>query len=403
MALFLEDWWLANKIATLPSDEYPQNYYHLDDNSTLLDVLEDFSTCLHGTGTAFPPVTFDGWEIADTPNAYGWFWDRVIWASGLGLYIASASYGMDGAPGMIMTSPDGYVWTLRTTPYGDGLQLGSLSYSPELGIVVAGVKGTSANIDDATIIYSTDGLNWTAYRFPDPLVGTPSIGEICWSSDKGRFVSVGDVYDQIYYSTNGTSWTEASSYSYDLKVAVAYSPTLELFCAVGYYDVCAVSSDGVTWEHGTMPAGFYSDVVWSESAGKFIAYGDRDSDSSTAFAASSDGLNWTSYDYDIPFSSSSGSDAQVGAYSISYDEFNDVIRIVGRSDHWGSYFVTPSFYVATSTDGETWTIDTTVPGTHSYDYGVLQNGGWRDVAYKSATERVLLGIYKVAVYTGGAA
>jgi len=119
--------------------------------------------------------------------------------AGAGLFIGNV-----GTAGRYQTSPTGETWTLRSTiatylPYGT-LFGTTCRYASNATVTVA----IATNGFFAT---TTDGLVWANHGF---IVGTGPrttlIDAIYY--DGTRFVATGATSGRIFYSTNGTTWTE---------------------------------------------------------------------------------------------------------------------------------------------------------------------------------------------------
>lgn len=123
------------------------------------------------------------------------------WNAGAGLFIGSV-----GTAGQYQTSPTGLTWTLRNTiatylPYGTLFGTGCLYASNSTVTVAMSATGFFAT--------TTDGLTWANHGF---IVGTGPGTALVFAIyyDGTRFVAVGgaNAGGRIFYSTNGTSWTE---------------------------------------------------------------------------------------------------------------------------------------------------------------------------------------------------
>ena len=108
----------------------------------------------------------------------------------------------------------------------------NIAYSEVLGVFVAGF----GNI----WLRSTDGTTWTNYSNANVYINS------LFRVDKdGYFYSL---YEKMYKSADGITWTlQTSPVTYDLN-SVTYSEELNLFVAVGYdgnnYGAILTSSDG---------------------------------------------------------------------------------------------------------------------------------------------------------------
>ena len=88
----------------------------------------------------------NGASWVDTATAFPFRLDDVTWSSPLQLYCAVGD-------GVCVTSPDGLVWTIRTTP-GLADQGDELAFSSSLII-------SNNAVDTDGYITSTDGIVWT--------------------------------------------------------------------------------------------------------------------------------------------------------------------------------------------------------------------------------------------------
>jgi hypothetical protein len=159
----------------------------------------------------------------------------------------------------------------------------------------------------------------------------------------GQFVTVAETgTHEAAYSVDGAGWTKVSAPSY--CNAVAYSPTLDLYVAVGA-SAAMSSPDGVTWTSRTIGTGTWIDVTWDSNLALFIAIRDGKT------ATSNDGITWTVsavlYDYDYAWT----------ARTAAADQWTSIC--------WSpelSLFVAVAWQatneIITSPDGITWTVRT---------------------------------------------
>ena len=163
----------------------------------------------------------------------------VAWS---GTYFIAACAGTNP----VMTSSDGTTWTGRTAT---GLTVGYFITVANSGIWVLSGQGTN------TIFTATDGLGvtWTA-RSANTVFTT--CFSVCYNATFSYWVGVGTGVNSIAYSsTNGQTWTGAS--------------TLNSIIGVGY----GVACDGVTW----------------------IAVGAYQSQGNFTMATSTNGSSWTGF------------------------------------------------------------------------------------------------------------
>lgn len=199
------------------------------------------------------------------------------------------------------TSDGGLTWT---TPPSKSFR--TAAWSPELQLW-AGVYGDTFGL--AYIETSPDAETWTLR------VSRSSVCQrIIWAD--GKFVAVGDdtgnnPNEHIAYSTDGVTWNFLTLSNGGATVNyVAYSPSLDLFAAVGNTSR-HTSTDGVTWTaRGALSLG--SQIWWIDTnrppsvsavtasrSGTDVTvgftYADADSDPQAAFQVQwrdEDTLNW---------------------------------------------------------------------------------------------------------------
>lgn len=130
----------------------------------------------------------------NTGRAYGF----ATWSPSANLYVVASS-----TAGAYQTSPTGATWTHRTSSPGFYASVFSngpnykLAASPTL-IVAVGINGVAAT--------STDAITWSNHNIIDDWSGAP--GSVYY--DGTRFVVLMD--HKVYYSTNGTSWTQGGHF-----------------------------------------------------------------------------------------------------------------------------------------------------------------------------------------------
>ena len=157
----------------------------------------------------------------------------------------------------IMYSTDGISWTAANVPQLQNLRLSYVAFGNGKFVAIAGYKrAVNAYVTSNLCLYSEDGISWSQTTLPQNVVW----GGLAYGN--GKFVAV---------SLSSTSSPSARS------------------------SIAAYSSDGVSWTQATLPelAG-WSGICYGES--KFIAISSvppaPDSGDSSLFAYSSDGINW---------------------------------------------------------------------------------------------------------------
>lgn len=228
-------------------------------------------------------------------------------------------YIVVGDGGYVSTSTDGKNWNspkkIGTAYFWKSVAYGNGKF------VMGGYSGYTST--------STDGVNWTS---PVMVKQSASIYSMLFAKDK--FISIGSSY--VFYSTNGTTWTQGNNTANVCFSYAAYgngkfvtigtnSRTL-----VGY---CSTSTDGINW---TTPTNFSTSVTWNNIGfgnGKFVAVGE-----SGYVMTSTDGVTWTNLKQITTNSS---------WLNVIYS--NGKFIIVGSNG-----------YISTSADGVTWSTPTQI-------------------------------------------
>lgn len=249
------------------------------------------STQIEGVGAAPSLMRF----VADGGSLPRWSDDGITWTAATGSGITNGPRDFAWSPelglwvavgdnGAVKTSPDGKVWTNRTSGFSGSLPINAVCWSPELSLFVA-----VGNDNRGT--RSADGITWTGMT--DLKFGTSfnSIYGIAWSPTLGMFVAFGD-QGKTCYSTNGSSWT----FNADVMTGGAtpgkmcWSPALGMFAVGATAGILTTSTDGIAWTGRTSGFGAerIHEVTWSDDIGLFVAVG-----TSGRISTSPDGVTWT--------------------------------------------------------------------------------------------------------------
>ena len=303
------------------------------------------------------------WTITDgTFGTRGY--DILSIAYGNGKFVAGGYF--DG----IACSADGINWIAVTdSAYASG-SIRGIAFGVNKFVAVG--KGQQGS----TIIYSADGISWTAIP-PGITNGTTTtfggrydsveIFDIVYGGDK--FVAVGG--SKMAYSTDGTSWTAIPPGTVNNTTSTFYPDAINRiaygggkFVAVGSGGKMAYSSDGISWT--AIPSGTANNTTTTfdttvikditYGGGKFVAVG-----SGGKIAHSTDGVSWIS----IPPGTINGTTT-----TFDTDQVNCITYGGGRFVAVGSYsYASYRIKVSYSTNGENWYAATTInTGTHPTEF-----------------------------------
>jgi hypothetical protein len=157
--------------------------------------------------------------------------------------VAVANSGAS-AGSRVMTSPDGVVWTARTTPADNSWR--AITWSQELSLLVAVADTGSGN----RVMTSSDGITWTLRASAADLTWRG----VAWASTLGLFAAVAQsgTGNRIMVSADGVNWSTRTSPADNNWNGVAWSPDLGLFASVAETGtgngVMTGASGATTWE-----------------------------------------------------------------------------------------------------------------------------------------------------------
>ncbi len=279
--------------------------------------------------------------------------DGVTWTK-VSVYNSYPLYGVTygnsifaavGYKGLVLTSPDGAVWTARTPGTG---------YNDLQGVVYSGSAFMAVGTD-GTLMTSADGITWNYASS-----GTDrDFSGITYGND--NFVAVGDS-GMIMTSADGTAWANPSGVTATLS-GIAYGNNI--FVVIGNQTLLT-SPDGRTWTKRPAIPGA-SRVVYSGNT--FLALGGNG-----IIRTSPDGITWTnrtSGTFENINGASFGSGIFVaagnkGTIVTSGDSITWTIRTSGTTQNLNSIIYGNGVFTAvgaggtilTSPDGINWTLRT---------------------------------------------
>ena len=250
-----------------------------------VDGSTDLSAPLSVTGSTYTgvnspgPHTSSDWEIyeagggdVDTwtsaPAAEANNWQAI--AYGNGKYVAVASFGTN----LVMYSTDGISWTAASSAPAAATWY-SVCYDNGKFVAVA---------NGGQVMYSSDGISWTA--------GTASAANQWYAVTygNGKYVAVAQTgTNRVMYSTDGISWTGTSGAPDSASWrGVTYGNGK--FVAVAASGQAMYSTNGTSWTSGTAAeANQWNSVTFGN--GKFVAVAQS---GTNRVMHSTDGISWTS-------------------------------------------------------------------------------------------------------------
>ena len=202
---------------------------------------------------------------------------RVAWSGNQ--LVAASFYNF-----LLMTSPEGTLWTARETGGSGGAGAGFTS------VDWVGLQFVAITWADQDFLASPDGVTWTERFPPHPETKNYSLYGVAWtgpvsSATGGLMVAVGETGD-VLTSPDGITWTERVSGTTEDLHAVAWNGSR--LVATGHSGIVITSPDAINWT--TQSSGSpndLNDVIWAGD--RFVAVGQGGT-----VLTSPNGITWTS-------------------------------------------------------------------------------------------------------------
>ena len=205
----------------------------------------------------------------------------VIWCDSLQIFIAV------GLKGTVAIYDGTSAWIFPQTNVH--MDINSLAWSSALNRFVAvGMPAPGF----ASIIYSSDGINWTPC---DPI---GDFNDVVWAGNLNLFIAIGP--GEMFFSSDGINWTRIQEglpeYYIDFT-SIAWSDSLGMFLVVGYDgsgNAIAGTSSGIDgWQFTVISnvQGFHN-VKWSDELNKFLVV------AGSKIYETIDGVNFSVFYYD---------------------------------------------------------------------------------------------------------
>jgi hypothetical protein len=208
---------------------------------------------------------------------------HISYSPELRLFISTSNNGP------VLSSSDCITWTSR---YNDGGEWQGTLWIKELSLYVA--VGSTSIVNNA--LYSSDGVTWSGATTPQ----TNNWRGVAWSPQLSRMVAVGaSGTTRAMYSSDGKAWVNTSvSIASRTWRDVVWSPELGIFVAVADTGVerITTSTDGITWTTRSTAADSAINllrVAWSPELMLLVAVGKVSGSTGGRIMYSSNGISWT--------------------------------------------------------------------------------------------------------------
>ena len=269
------------------------------------DMLTALATAMAYTGVTYESLLSDASTTTFTaPPGFGTAlataYNGTTSGGGIGFLNSVTWSGTQfvavGSGGIVVTSPDGIIWTSHASPISllTGATLNSVAWLGTQFFAVGSNGGSAICLPPkecpdfivanyAMIVTSPDGLTWTSQlQSALPTVVGSALNGVTWSGT--QFVTVG-ANGTILTSPTGTAWAPQTPGTINTLNGVTWSGTQ--FAAVGVNGTILTSPTGTAWtpqSSGTIST--LNGVTWSGT--QFVAVG-----VSGTILTSPDGITWT--------------------------------------------------------------------------------------------------------------
>ena len=268
----------------------------------------------------------------------------------------------------VITSPDAITWTQTAIPAALSGEINRIAFAN--GVFVAGSSGNNQ------IFYSSDGLTWSISGSTSPF----TIKGLAYGNGKWVAVCTGLVLTSYFTPTissnNGQNWTTGTQQT-------AFGGATDLFFYNGLFILTTTTSkivtsvDGITWTLAADLISIFSNIypIIGITFGNnvFCALG-----TGGAIAISGDLTNWTLVQSNYP----------ILAFT-----FRDIDFFNGRFIAIGDRYSTYTTVILTSIYGTNWTVNDTDVDLNDFTSVALANGNNTSVVMNSSVTAIYDAIY----------
>ncbi len=202
--------------------------------------------------------------------------DESIWIKGCG----------DTSTQAAGSSPDGDIWTSRTTP---NAIFQDVAVDPvNANAILVGVDPSNTPIGN--VIHSVDGITWT---IPTGAHATDTVIACTYDTTRSRFVAIQDDGNCNVSTTGASGWSlninggDIIGNPIDSDARMAYSESLDILIYSNSLGIWSSPDGGVNWTQRDSTS--WQGVVWADGLNKFFAC----DDAAPRMAVSVDGINWS--------------------------------------------------------------------------------------------------------------
>jgi len=194
-----------------------------------------------------------------------------------GLVRGGSQYVAVGTGGLVLTSQDGFKWTIRDS--------GTTKHLYDVTWNIHSKKFVAVGID-GTIIRSTNGINWVSSPCPPPIRHLRSV-----TSFGTKYIAAGD-NGKLITSTDGLNWTNISGGTGHFESVIAYEANKYLL--VGYGGNIKKVENNVWYPITSGTNNFLVDVNWNGN--QFVTVG-----ANGTILTSNTGSSWNNRSLSIPY------------------------------------------------------------------------------------------------------
>ena len=236
------------------------------------------------------------WATVNLPtfsNGSGASWSGLAYSPTLGMFVAIASGGDNNNNAVARSTDNGHSWTGTAVPNPNSWTMNGICWAGTLALFVI---VTSAGPTSSTrVLTSPDGINWTARTLP---VTGVALNSVCWASDLGLLVAVGD-NNAVYTSPDAVTWSQRTgpTNSKNWRFIVWAGGAIQKFCMIagnaGGNNDYAYCSDptSAAWSQKDLTGSAYDwqAIAYSSGLEMLMVVGGN----TGVTARSTDGVNYT--------------------------------------------------------------------------------------------------------------